>query len=177
MHSSKVAAGETATSSKPLAGKRVVLGISGGIAAYKAAELTRLLRQAGATVHVVMTHAAQAFIPPLTLQTLSGNPVATELFDLTQESEIGHITLADSADLLVIAPATADILARLSLGLASDLLTTAPAVSGDERQHVEQTSGAAARGPACRLGSAHRGSGFRRTGLWLDRYRSTGRTD
>ncbi len=124
MHSSKVAAGETATSSKPLAGKRVVLGISGGIAAYKAAELTRLLRQAGATVHVVMTHAAQAFIPPLTLQTLSGNPVATELFDLTQESEIGHITLADSADLLVIAPATADILARLSLGLASDLLTT-----------------------------------------------------
>lgn len=114
----------TASSTEPLAGKRVVLGISGGIAAYKAAELTRLLRKAGAIVQVVMTHAAQAFIPPLTLQTLSGHPVATELFDLTQESEIGHITLADSADLLVIAPATADLLARLSLGLASDLLTT-----------------------------------------------------
>ncbi len=115
---------KAANSAEPLAGKRVVLGISGGIAAYKAAELTRLLRKAGAIVQVVMTHAAQAFIPPLTLQTLSGHPVATELFDLTQESEIGHITLADSADLLVIAPATADLLARLSLGLASDLLTT-----------------------------------------------------
>lgn len=107
-----------------LSGKRVVLGISGGIAAYKAAELTRLLRKAGATVHVIMTQAAQAFITPLTLQTLSGNVVATELLDLTQESQIGHIQLADSADLLLIAPATADLLARLSLGLASDLLTT-----------------------------------------------------
>ncbi len=124
MQGPKVPTAKAANSAEPLAGKRVVLGISGGIAAYKAAELTRLLRKAGATVQVVMTHAAQAFIPPLTLQTLSGHPVATELFDLTQESEIGHITLADSADLLVIAPATADLLARLSLGLASDLLTT-----------------------------------------------------
>ncbi len=124
MQGPKVPTAKAANSAEPLAGKRVVLGISGGIAAYKAAELTRLLRKAGAIVQVVMTHAAQAFIPPLTLQTLSGHPVATELFDLTQESEIGHITLADSADLLVIAPATADLLARLSLGLASDLLTT-----------------------------------------------------
>ncbi|MBL8636663.1 MAG: bifunctional phosphopantothenoylcysteine decarboxylase/phosphopantothenate--cysteine ligase CoaBC [Myxococcales bacterium] len=107
-----------------LVGKRVVLGISGGIAAYKAAELVRLLRKAGATVQVVMTKAAQAFITPLTLQTLSGRKVATELFDLTQESEIGHISIADSADLLMIAPATADVLAKLSLGLADDLLST-----------------------------------------------------
>ena len=101
-----------------------MLGITGGIAAYKAAELTRLLRKAGASVSVVMTDAAQQFVTPLLLQTLSGNPVATELFDLTQESEIGHITLADSADLLLIAPATADVIAKLALGLASDLLTT-----------------------------------------------------
>lgn len=101
-----------------------MLGISGGIAAYKAAELTRLLRKAGATVQVVMTKAAQAFVSPLTLQTLSGQPVATELFDLTQESDIGHISIADAADLLLIAPATADIVAKLSLGLADDLLTT-----------------------------------------------------
>lgn len=107
-----------------LSGKRIVLGISGGIAAYKAAELTRLLSKAGATVQVVMTKAAQAFVSPLTLQTLSGQPVATELFDLTQESDIGHISIADAADLLLIAPATADIVAKLSLGLADDLLTT-----------------------------------------------------
>lgn len=107
-----------------LAGKTVVLGVGGGIAAYKAAELVRLLRKAGAAVHVVMTEAAQHFITPLTLQTLSGNPVGTQLFDLTQESQIGHISLADRADLLLVAPATADLLARLALGLAGDLLTT-----------------------------------------------------
>src|SRR5579862_5198450 len=90
-----------------LAGKTVVLGVGGGIAAYKAAELVRLLKKAGAQVHVMMTAAAQHFITPMTLQTLSGNPVATSLFDLTQESEIGHIRLADRADLLLIAPATA----------------------------------------------------------------------
>ncbi len=110
--------------SSPLHNRKVVLGITGGIAAYKAAELTRLLRKAGASVSVIMTDAAQQFVTPLLLQTLSGNPVATELFDLTQESEIGHIALADSADVLLIAPATADVIAKLSLGLASDLLTT-----------------------------------------------------
>jgi len=109
---------------KMLTGRTVVLGVGGGIAAYKAAELVRLLRKAGADVRVVMTAAAQAFMTPLTLQTLSGHPVGTELFDLTQESQIGHIALADRADLLLIAPATADLLARLSLGLADDLLTT-----------------------------------------------------
>jgi phosphopantothenoylcysteine decarboxylase/phosphopantothenate--cysteine ligase len=107
-----------------LAGKTVVLGVSGGIAAYKAAELTRAFRQAGARVRVVMTRGAVEFITPLTLQTLSGEPVATELFDLTQESEIGHIQLADSADVLLIAPATADVIGKLAAGIADDLLTT-----------------------------------------------------
>lgn len=110
--------------SETLHGRTVVLGVSGGIAAYKSAELVRLLRKAGATVFVVMTDSAQRFITPLTLQTLSNNPVGTELFDLTHESQIGHIDLADRADLVILAPATADLLARVSLGLANDLLTT-----------------------------------------------------
>lgn len=112
------------SSAGPLAGRTVVVGVTGGIAAYKSAELVRLLTKAGADVHVVMTEGAQQFITPLTLQTLSGHPVATDLFDLTQESEIGHIALADKADLLLVAPATANVLAKLSLGLADDLLTT-----------------------------------------------------
>ncbi|MBV8357241.1 MAG: bifunctional phosphopantothenoylcysteine decarboxylase/phosphopantothenate--cysteine ligase CoaBC [Deltaproteobacteria bacterium] len=107
-----------------LTDKAIVVGISGGIAAYKAAELVRLLTAAGARVRVVMTRNAQEFITPLTLQTLSMNPVATETFSLTQESEIGHIRLADTADAIVIAPATADIIAKAAHGLADDLLTT-----------------------------------------------------
>jgi len=107
-----------------LAGKTIVLGVTGGIAAYKAAEVVRLLVKDGATVRVIMTKNAQEFITPLTLQTLSGNPVSTETFSLTQESEIGHIRLADSADLIVIAPATANVIAKLAHGLADDLLTT-----------------------------------------------------
>jgi phosphopantothenoylcysteine decarboxylase/phosphopantothenate--cysteine ligase len=107
-----------------LAGKTIVLGVTGGIAAYKAAEIVRLLVKEGAIVRVIMTKNAQEFITPLTLQTLSGNPVATETFNLTQESEIGHIRLADTADLLLIAPATADIIAKLANGLADDLLST-----------------------------------------------------
>ncbi len=106
-----------------LAGRRIVLGITGGIAAYKAAELCRLLVKAGATVRVVMTDAATQFITPLTMQTLSGAPVARELFDLGSEAEIGHIRLADEADLLIVAPATADAIARLAAGMANDLLT------------------------------------------------------
>lgn len=107
-----------------LSGKNIVLGVTGGIAAYKAAEIVRLLVKDGALVRVIMTSNAQEFITPLTLQTLSGNPVSTETFSLTQESEIGHIRLADSADLIVIAPATANILAKLAHGQADDLLTT-----------------------------------------------------
>lgn len=107
-----------------LRNKAVVLGVSGGIAAYKSAEVVRLLVKADANVRVVMTKNAQEFITPLTLQTLSGNPVATDTFDLTQESEIGHIRLADTADLVLIAPATANLLAKLANGIADDLLTT-----------------------------------------------------
>lgn len=101
----------------------VVLGISGGIACYKACEVTRLLIQAECDVHVVMTRSAQQFVTPLTFQALTGHPVSTDLFDLTQESRIGHIELADMANLVVIAPTTADTVARLSIGRADDVLT------------------------------------------------------
>src|SRR5216683_5884707 len=107
-----------------LAGKTIVLGVSGGIAAYKAAELVRLLVTSGANVRVMMTRNAAEFTTPLTLQTLSSNPVATDTFSLTQESQIGHIRLADSADAVVIAPATADVIAKASVGIADDILTT-----------------------------------------------------
>lgn len=104
--------------------RNVVLGVSGGIAAYKAAELVRQLRTMGAEVRVVMTRGAQEFITPLTLQALSGNPVHTELLDEEAEMGMGHIELARWADLMLIAPATADLLARLAAGRADDLLTT-----------------------------------------------------
>ncbi len=107
-----------------LDGKCVVLGVSGGIAAYKAVELLRLLTKAGAEVHVVMTRNAQEFVTPLTFQTLSGNPVHTELFNLIQEQDIGHISLADRADLLLVAPATANLIGKVANGVADDLLTT-----------------------------------------------------
>jgi phosphopantothenoylcysteine decarboxylase/phosphopantothenate--cysteine ligase len=102
----------------------VLVGMAGGIACYKACEVVRALVQAGARVQVVMTAGAQQFVAPLTLQTLSGRPVATDTFSLTQESEIGHIRLADDAEAVVIAPATANLLAKLAHGLADDLLTT-----------------------------------------------------
>ena len=107
-----------------LAAKTVVVGLSGGIACYKAADLVRQLRNAGARVRVVMTAHAREFITPLTLQTLSGEPVSTDLFDLSEESEIGHIRLADSADAIAIAPATANLIGKLAAGIADDLLTT-----------------------------------------------------
>ncbi len=107
-----------------LKGKTIVLGVCGGIAAYKAVELLRLYKKAAADVHVVMTRSAQKFVGPLTFQTLSGNPVHTELFDLFQEQEIGHISLADRADLLIVAPATANLIGKVAGGIADDLLTT-----------------------------------------------------
>ena len=107
-----------------LKGKKIVLGVTGGIAAYKAAELVRELVRSGAEVFVVMTRSAQEFITPLTLQTLSGNKVATDLFSLLEESEIGHISLADRADILVIAPATANIIGKIAGGIADDMLST-----------------------------------------------------
>ncbi len=102
----------------------VVLGVSGGIACYKAVELVRLLVRERFSVRVIMTREAVEFVTPLTFQTLSGHPVATEIFSLTQESEIGHINLADQADLFVIAPATANVIGKIACGIADDLLTT-----------------------------------------------------
>jgi phosphopantothenoylcysteine decarboxylase/phosphopantothenate--cysteine ligase len=102
----------------------LVLGVSGGIACYKAVELVRLLVKDGFLVQVIMTRGAMEFVTPLTFQTLSGRPVASETFNLTQESEIGHIRLADTADLFVIAPATANVIGKIAAGIADDLLTT-----------------------------------------------------
>jgi phosphopantothenoylcysteine decarboxylase / phosphopantothenate---cysteine ligase len=102
----------------------LVLGVTGGIACYKAVELVRLLVKDGFVVQVIMTRGAMEFVTPLTFQTLSGMPVATETFNLTQESEIGHINLADNADLFVIAPATANVIGKVAAGIADDLLTT-----------------------------------------------------
>ncbi|NYS77123.1 MULTISPECIES: bifunctional phosphopantothenoylcysteine decarboxylase/phosphopantothenate--cysteine ligase CoaBC [Halomonadaceae] len=112
------------TTASTLAGKRVLLGVSAGIAAYKSALLVRLLKQAGCEVRVVMTDGAQAFITPLTLQALSGEPVRTSLLDPEAEAGMGHIELARWADAVLIAPATADLIARLVHGMADDLLTT-----------------------------------------------------
>ena len=107
-----------------LLNKQIVLGVSGGIAAYKSAELVRRLKDAGAQVRVVMTRAAHEFITPLTLQALSGNPVHGDLLDPAAEAAMGHIELARWADLVLIAPATADLMARLATGRGDDLLTT-----------------------------------------------------
>ena len=107
-----------------LANKRVLVGVTGGIAAYKAAELVRRLRESGAEVRVVMTRAATQFITPLTLQAVSGQPVHLQLLDPAAEAGMGHIQLARWADLVVIAPASANILAKLAQGRADDLLTT-----------------------------------------------------
>jgi len=104
--------------------KRIVLGVGGGIAAYKSAELARRLRDQGAEVRVVMTQGGREFITPLTLQALSGHPVHLDLLDPAAEAAMGHIELARWADLVLIAPATADVMARLAQGVANDLLTT-----------------------------------------------------
>ncbi|MCD9548457.1 bifunctional phosphopantothenoylcysteine decarboxylase/phosphopantothenate--cysteine ligase CoaBC [Photobacterium carnosum] len=107
-----------------LAGKKILLGISGGIAAYKCAELTRRLIERGAQVQVVMTKAAQEFITPLTMQAVSGNPVSSSLLDPSAEASMSHIELAKWADLVLLAPATADLIARISAGMGNDLLST-----------------------------------------------------
>ncbi len=107
-----------------LSQKQILLGVTGGVAAYKSAELIRLLRKAGAEVQVVMTASASHFITPMTLQALSGRAVRQTLFDSGHEAAMGHIELARWADLVLVAPATADFMARLSQGMADDLLTT-----------------------------------------------------
>lgn len=108
-----------------LEGKRVLLIIGGGIAAYKCLDLIRRLRERGAGVRVILTRASTEFVTPLSVASLAGERVFTDLFSLTDEAEIGHIELSRSADLVVVAPATADLMARMASGLASDLATTA----------------------------------------------------
>ncbi|MBS0311645.1 MAG: bifunctional phosphopantothenoylcysteine decarboxylase/phosphopantothenate--cysteine ligase CoaBC, partial [Proteobacteria bacterium] len=107
-----------------LAGKKIILGVTGGIAAYKAAELCRLLVKADAEVQVAMTAAAQKFVTPLTFQALSGKPVLTSLWDAASGDGMAHIHLSRDADLILVAPASADFLAKLVHGRADDLLTT-----------------------------------------------------
>jgi phosphopantothenoylcysteine decarboxylase / phosphopantothenate---cysteine ligase len=107
-----------------LKGKHVLLGVTGGIAAYKSAELIRLFIKSGCQVKVIMTKHATAFITPLTLQTLSGNPVFLDMFSLIKDHDIAHIALAEEADILIIAPATANVIGKVAGGLADDLLTT-----------------------------------------------------
>jgi len=104
--------------------RKIILGVTGAIAAYKACELTRLFVREGYAVHVVMTEHARAFVGPLTFSTLSGNPVAIGMFDEDAPEKIKHIDLADEADLIVVAPATANIIAKVSAGIADDLLST-----------------------------------------------------
>jgi len=113
-----------------LVGKKILLGISGGIAAYKCAEMTRRLIERGADVRVVMTDAAKEFITPLTMQALSGHAVASSLLDPEAERSMNHIELAKWADLVLLAPATADIIARVASGLGNDLLTTLVLATG-----------------------------------------------
>ncbi|MGH8476293.1 MAG: bifunctional phosphopantothenoylcysteine decarboxylase/phosphopantothenate--cysteine ligase CoaBC [Methylococcales bacterium] len=107
-----------------LSEKQILLGVTGGIAAYKACELARLLRSANAAVRVVMTHAAKSFVGPFTFQALTGHPVYSNLFDVQEGAAMGHIQLARWADLIVVAPASAHFIAKLSAGLADDLLST-----------------------------------------------------
>ena len=107
-----------------LKGKKVVLGVTGGIAAYKAAEFVRLLVKEEVDIHVAMTENAQRFIAPLTFQTLSGNSVVTDPFTLLEDAAIGHIALADLAELIVILPATANIIGKIANGIADDFLST-----------------------------------------------------
>lgn len=138
-------------SSISLNGKEIVLGVTGSIAAYKACDLTSSLVKLGANVHVVMTNSAKEFVQPLTFATLSRNPVSNNLWEEGEDWHPGHIELADRADLLLIAPATANTIAKLSLGLADDLLTSlylafqkqvviAPAMNGKMLHHVATES-------------------------------------
>ncbi|KAA3652333.1 MAG: bifunctional phosphopantothenoylcysteine decarboxylase/phosphopantothenate--cysteine ligase CoaBC [Proteobacteria bacterium] len=107
-----------------LKGRKIILGVSGGVAAYKAAELTRLMVKAGASVHVVLTEGGAHFVTPVTFQALSGHPVWTDLWDPRMGNNMAHIDLTRDADCIIVAPATADVMARLAQGRCDDLLTT-----------------------------------------------------
>ncbi len=138
-----------------LSGKKIVLGVTGSIAAYKAADLVSQLRKRGAEVFPVMTVAAQKFVTPLTLQTLARQPVVTDLWSEGHGWEPGHVELADKADLLLVAPATADVIAQFAHGLAPDFLSSlhlvcrapvliAPAMNGKMWLHPATVANVAA---------------------------------
>ncbi|MHB1581558.1 MAG: flavoprotein, partial [Acidithiobacillus sp.] len=116
--------GSVFNTTEPLAGKRILLGVGGSIAAYKSPEIVRALRQAGAELRVVMTRGATQFVTPLTLQAVSGEPVRSDLFAAAEEAAMDHIRLARWADALLIAPISANGMARLAQGWADDLLST-----------------------------------------------------
>ena len=156
---------------------KIALGVSGGIAAYKSAEIVRLLQDRGIRVQVVMTRAAQEFVRPLTFAALSGEKVITDLFgsDDSQanvESAIEHIAIAQAIDALLVAPATADVLAKFAQGIANDFLstlylaTTAPVVrgSGHECEHVEPCRDAGESWKSC--ASAASASSTRAAAIW-----------
>src|SRR4030066_1858677 len=105
-----------------LAGRTIVLGVTGSIAVYKAVDLASQLTKAGARVEVIMTDAATEFVTPLTFRNITGRPVVTKMFELASEYSVEHVALADAADLVVIAPATANIIAKLVAGIADDVL-------------------------------------------------------
>ncbi|HEY0009366.1 MAG TPA: bifunctional phosphopantothenoylcysteine decarboxylase/phosphopantothenate--cysteine ligase CoaBC [Tepidisphaeraceae bacterium] len=115
----------TATPALPakLSGRRIIVGVCGGIAVYKVADLVSRLVQAGATVNVVMTAEAQKFVTPLTFQALSGNPVRTDTFNLVESSDAQHIKLTEEADLMLVAPATTHMIAKIATGLTDDLVS------------------------------------------------------
>ena len=156
---------------------KVLLAVGGGIAAYKSAELARLLMQQGHQVQVVMTTAAEEFVRPLTFAALTGRKVLTNLFAI--ESAIEHISVAQEHELLVIAPATADLMAKLAHGLADDFLTTlylaftGPVLTRacDERQHVAAPGHPGQPGHAGEARAQHRRTGQRISGLRNDRAR------
>ena len=106
-----------------LAGRRIIVGVCGGIAVYKVADLVSKLVQAGAVVNVVMTSEAQKFVTPLTFQALSGNPVRTSTFDLVESSDPQHIKLTETSDLMIVAPATTNLIAKVATGLTDDLVS------------------------------------------------------
>src|SRR5690625_898806 len=116
-----------------LKNKRIILGVTGGIAAYKACDLTSKLTQQGADVKVIMTESATQFVSPLTFQALSRNPVYTDTFDEKDPQKIAHIDLADWADLVIIAPATANIISKIALGVGDDMLTTTLLATQDRK--------------------------------------------
>ena len=159
--------------------RRILLGVTGGIAAYKSADLVRRLRERGAEVQVVMTERAQQFVTPMTFQALSGRPVRTDLWDGAAEAAMGHIELARWADLVLVAPASADFLARLAGGRADDLLATtclataAPIALAPAMNRLMWANKATQANVAHADGArrAHSRARLRRPGLWRSRRR------